>query len=122
MYKRIVYSIVFVVIVIAGLLTRRVGWLPASAGDAMWAMMMFCIWRVVCPAMKLRWVATGSLVTCYAVEVSQLIRWPWLVTFRSTTIGHLILGQGFLWSDLIAYTVGVVAIAAVASVIEKRLS
>ena len=56
----------------------------------------------------------------YCVEFSQLIRWPWLVEFRSTTIGHLMLGQGFLWSDLIAYMIGIQLFYILTDYIEKK--
>lgn len=99
-----------VAIVSLGLASRRVAWLPSGCGDALWAMMMYCLWRIVFVRRTLRWIALCSLSTCYAVELSQLIRWPWLVSFRSTTVGHLLLGQGFLWTDLVAYTAGILII------------
>lgn len=108
--KRIVYLVLIVGIVCAGLLSRRVGWLPAGCGDGLWAMMMFCLWRVVFIRRRLWWVAFSSLVTCYCVEASQLIGWQWLVDLRHTLIGHLLLGQGFLLSDLVAYTIGIAII------------
>ncbi|MGC1717640.1 MAG: DUF2809 domain-containing protein [Isosphaeraceae bacterium] len=33
---------------------------------------------------------------------------PWIDSIRQTTLGGLILGFGFLWSDLACYAVGVV--------------
>jgi len=41
------------------------------------------------------------------VEISQLYQVEWLNNIRSTTLGRLVLGQGFLWSDIISYTVGI---------------
>ena len=108
--KRTVYIVLMAVIVFAGLWSRRVAWVPAGMGDALWAMLMYCLWRVVFIRRRLRWVALCSLFACYAVEFSQLLRWPWLVSFRSTAVGHLLLGQGFLWTDLVAYTAGIVFI------------
>ncbi|MCA9011825.1 MAG: DUF2809 domain-containing protein [Planctomycetaceae bacterium] len=32
---------------------------------------------------------------------------PWLDSLRQTILGRLILGFGFLWSDLLCYTAGV---------------
>ena len=42
-----------------------------------------------------------------AVEVSQLYHAPWIDSIRHTTLGGLILGFDFLWSDLVCYAVGV---------------
>ena len=50
-----------------------------------------------------------SLVLAFAVEVSQLYHSPWIDGIRSTTLGGLVLGFGFLWSDLVCYLVGIAA-------------
>ncbi|MES2316729.1 MAG: DUF2809 domain-containing protein [Pseudomonadota bacterium] len=41
------------------------------------------------------------------VEASQLWQPPWLNAIRATSIGHLVLGQGFQWGDVLVYTCGV---------------
>jgi len=47
-----------------------------------------------------------SLALAFAVEVSQLYHAPWIDSIRSTTLGGLVLGFGFLWTDLVCYLVG----------------
>ncbi len=47
------------------------------------------------------------MATALFVELSQLIHWGWLDALRSTLPGRLVLGQGFLASDLVCYAVGV---------------
>ena len=42
-----------------------------------------------------------------AVELSQLYHAPWIDSIRHTTLGGLILGFGFVWSDLVCYALGV---------------
>jgi len=42
------------------------------------------------------------------IEMSQLYQAEWINNIRHTTLGGLILGQGFLWSDIVAYTAGVI--------------
>ena len=42
-----------------------------------------------------------------AIELGQLYHAPWIDSIRQTTLGGLILGFGFLWSDLACYAVGV---------------
>ena len=42
-----------------------------------------------------------------AIEISQLYHAPWIDSIRQTTVGGLILGFGFLWSDLVCYALGV---------------
>ena len=43
-----------------------------------------------------------------SVELSQLYHSPWIDQIRDTTVGGLILGYGFLWSDIVCYGVGIV--------------
>lgn len=117
---RIGYLIGLALIIVLGLLSRRVDWLPEETGDALWAVMVYSLLRVIFPTSRLRYIALGSLVVSYCVEFSQLIRWPWLVAFRSTTIGHLMLGQGFLWSDIVAYTIGILLFYLLTDYIEKK--
>jgi hypothetical protein len=52
-------------------------------------------------------VAVATLVACYSIESSQLYHAPWIDTLRHTRVGGLVLGYGFLWSDVACYTVGV---------------
>lgn len=117
---RIGYLIGLALIIVSGLLSRKVDWLPEETGDALWAIMVYCLLRVIFPMARLLNIALGSLAVSYCVEFSQLIRWPWLVEFRSTTIGHLMLGQGFLWSDIVAYTIGIVLFYILTDYIEKK--
>lgn len=106
---RLIYVCAIAVLIVLGLLSRRVSFVPESFGDALWAVVMYCCWRILLIKRPLYIAAVCALVTSFAVEFSQLIKWEWLTRVRSTTIGHLLLGQGFLWSDLIAYTVGIAA-------------
>ena len=42
----------------------------------------------------------------YGIELSQLYHALWIDAIRNTTLGGLIIGFGFLWSDLVCYTIG----------------
>lgn len=112
------FLLLFLIIAL-GLLSRKVSLLPQETGDALWAMMVFCLMRIVMPKAGLLKVSLMALAISFAVEFSQLIRWQWLVDLRSTTVGHLVLGQGFLWKDLVAYTIGIVLIYTTSSLSEK---
>lgn len=110
MKMRLFYVILSFFLIIVGLLSRRVSAIPAEVGDALWAMLLFCLFRCLGFGSSTRSVALLTLVTAYAVEFMQLIRWPWLVRLRSTTIGHLVLGSDFSAPDLVAYSLGVLII------------
>jgi hypothetical protein len=51
--------------------------------------------------------AVISLGLAFLVEISQLYHAPWIDSIRQTTLGALVLGFGFLWTDLVCYTVGI---------------
>ena len=104
---RVIYFCAIILLIPVGLLSRRVAALPDACGDALWSMMVFCCWRIVLARKKPITIAAAALLTAFAVEFSQLVRYDWLDSFRSTFIGHMMLGQGFLWTDLVADAVGV---------------
>ena len=106
---RLIYIGAIAVLIVIGLLSRKASFVPQCFGDALWAVVMYCCWRIVLVKRPPYVAAAFALVTSFAVEFSQLIKWRWLVELRSTKIGHLLLGQGFLCNDLIAYTVGIAA-------------
>lgn len=97
-----------------GLASRRwPGALPAALGkypgDALWATMVVLGWCALRPRARLREIALLAVLTCVAVEVAKLWQAPWLVAFRHTPVGHLLLGQAFSWQNLVAYGLGVLA-------------
>lgn len=100
----------------AGLASRRYpGLFPAFvaryAGDTLWAAMVFWLLALGWRRGSTGRVAAGALAISFAVEFSQLYRAGWIDAVRDTRIGALVLGNGFLWSDLACYTVGVAAAA-----------
>ncbi len=117
--RRLFYFLAIVFLIFLGLSSRKVSGIPEETGDALWAMMVFCLIRLVFIRQKLSCIALASLLVSYAVEFQQMIKWPWLVEFRRTFIGHMLLGQGFLWIDLVAYTIGIVIVFLIFSRVEK---
>lgn len=106
MKQRIKYAVVSIIIIIAGLLSRRIHGMPLWIGDLLYATMMYFMLRFVLLRKTVLFIAVISLLICFAIEFSQLWQAPWLNQLRSTLPGKLILGQGFLWEDLLAYTLG----------------
>ncbi len=117
---RICYLCLIALLILAGLLSRKASFLPGCIGDALWAIAVFCCWRIILIDKRRLICAAAALVTSFAVEFSQLLTPEWLVKLRSTFIGHMLLGQGFLWSDLAAYTVGIAVIFTITSLIGRR--
>jgi len=83
------------------------GFIAAYAGDTLWALAAFLGFGLILPRASTRTIAISAMTLSVAVELSQLYHAPWIDSIRHTTIGGLILGFGFLWSDLACYAVGV---------------
>jgi hypothetical protein len=109
---RFVYIIAATVVVITGLASRRYqGQLPAFlaeyAGDTLWALMLFLLVSTVLAGRPILTRAAISLALAFLVEISQLYHAPWINSIRQTTLGGLVIGFGFLWTDLVCYSVGI---------------
>lgn len=118
---RVKYVFIICFIILLGLLSRRISVVPLFVGDILWAVMIFYIVRFFFIHKSLKGVFLISLLFCYFIEVSQLYQAGWINNLRNTTIGGLILGHGFLWSDILAYTFGV-TIAAIFELLKHKLS
>ena len=110
---RITFFLCAVVVTIVGLASRRYqAFLPEFigeyAGDTLWALMLFLLVSTLVADRTVISRATISLVLACLVEISQLYHAPWIDSIRQTTLGGLVLGFGFLWTDLACYTVGIV--------------
>jgi hypothetical protein len=104
---RLYYFIAIISVITLGLLSRRVDFMPTWVGDMLWALMIYVMVRFILIKSLVKKVAIISIVFCFAIEISQLYQAPWINQMRQTLPGRLILGQGFLWSDLLAYCAGV---------------
>jgi len=123
--SRLVYAGWIAVVIAVGLASRsaRVGvFLPefvrAYAGDTLWALMMFLGLGLVFPRTRTGGIALAALGISFAVEFSQLYQAEWIDRIRATTIGGLVLGRGWVATDLICYAVGV-GIGAVGETLKK---
>jgi len=106
------YLLFIVIIVLSGLASRHYSaslphLVKLYLGDALWALMVFLMVVFLFHKKSTRWVALAALVFSYSIETSQLYHAPWIDILRANRLGGLVLGFGFLWSDLVCYTVGV---------------
>jgi len=110
--NRIHYLIFSVATIIIGLTSRFYSeYLPdvvnLGLGDSLWALMIYWMMAFLFPRIPIVRLTILSLSVCFLVEFSQLIQVDWLNSIRSHFLGALVLGKGFLWSDLLAYSIGV---------------
>jgi len=89
------------------------------AGDTLWAAAAYISIASLVPAFRRPIVATLALALSVLVEFSQLYHAPWIDSIRSTRIGALLLGHGFLWTDLLCYSVGVLLALAVDALLTR---
>lgn len=104
---RITYFVVFLSIIFLGILSRKIPFIPLWIGDFLYAVMIYFLVRIFFPSKKFWLVILLSLFICYGIEFLQLYQGNWIVELRKTLFGRYVLGQGFLWSDILAYTFGI---------------
>ncbi|MCT4617802.1 MAG: DUF2809 domain-containing protein [Marinisporobacter sp.] len=110
--NRWIYSTLVILVIFSGLSLRAFPqylprWFVNYAPDTLWALMIFLLVGGMLNNKSTKAIGISSLLFCYFIEITQLYHTPWIDAIRETTIGGLILGFGFLWSDLVCYTVGI---------------
>lgn len=102
------YLLVAFLVILLGILSRKVNSIPFFIGDILYAIIIYSIVHFfIYPNNKI-FKFTIPLSICFIIELSQLIDSNWLNTLRHTTLGRYTLGEGFLWSDLLCYTFGII--------------
>ena len=96
--------------------------IPLSTGDLLYAVMIYVLVRIVLIDKKAIQIAIISLLICYAIEFLQLYQGDWMIELRKTLFGKYVLGQGFLWTDIVAYTCGIAIAFFVERMILKRFT
>ena len=110
--SRILYLLLVAITIVSGLASRHYAnclpqWVQSYLGDTLWALMVFLLVGSLFHTKSTLWAAIVALAFSYLIEISQLYHAPWIDALRANWLGGLILGFGFLWSDLVCYTVGI---------------
>lgn len=123
--NRILYLILTIITIILGLLSRKVQGLPqiisSYSGDILWALMVFFLFAFLFNKKSTIFILIISIIFSYGIEITQLYHVPWIDSIRATSLGGLILGFGFLWSDIVCYTVGIIIGSVIDFIINKKL-
>lgn len=104
--KRLYYFIILLLIIFLGIFSREFDEIPVCTGDFLYAVMMYVFIKILLIDKKPTQILILSLLICYTIEFSQLYQADWINALRQTLFGRYVLGQGFLWSDIMAYTFG----------------
>jgi len=105
--SRISYLLITFVIIVIGIFSRKIAFVPFFVGDVLYAVMVYFGIRFLFIRLKKIKSAFIALLICYCIELLQLYDAEWIIKVRNTLFGHYVLGQGFLWSDIAAYSFGV---------------
>ena len=101
---------IFILVTIGFGIFSRSSYIPKSIypylGDFLYTIMFFFIFAFIFPKQYSYKIAILSIGLCFAIEISQLYQADWINILRNTTLGKWTLGSGFLWSDLVCYTLG----------------
>ncbi|WP_431244791.1 DUF2809 domain-containing protein [Flavobacterium sp. P21] len=116
---RIQYLLLFLSVIFLGILSRKISLIPLWIGDFLYAVMIYFLVRIVFLNKKATYIFILSLLICYGIEFLQLYQAPWIIELRKTLFGRYVLGQGFLWSDILAYTAGILFIFFIEKIILK---
>lgn len=105
--SRFSYLIIVLTVIILGIFSRKIAYIPLFIGDFLYAVMIYFGIRFLFINLNKIKAAILSLTICYCIELLQLYDAEWIIALRTTLAGRYILGQGFLWSDMLAYSFGV---------------
>ncbi|RAS82021.1 DUF2809 domain-containing protein [Priestia endophytica] len=122
--RNIIYIMLMIIIIFLGIVVRKKSaYFPRIVnlylGDILWALLIFLGFSFLMEKKGLKIVIFLSLLFCYGIEISQLYHAEWIDAVRSTTLGGLVLGYGFLFGDLVSYTVGILC-GALCTILLKR--
>ena len=106
--RRVLYFILIIITILLGILSRKINGIPTFFGDTLYAVMVYFGMRFFFINFNIKKTAILALLFCFAIEFLQLYDAERMLAIRRTTMGHYVLGQGFLWSDLAYYTLGVI--------------
>lgn len=106
------YFILTILTMILGLLSRKFMYyipnlIAPYLGDILWATMVYFGFRFLFPKLNTNICFLIAIIFSFVIEFSQIYQAQWINNIRATLIGSLILGHGFLWSDLVCYTIGI---------------
>lgn len=106
---RLIYLFILIVTVATGLISRELSpsVVPLFIGDILWGLAVFLLLKLIFIAKPLSTIVIISLIYTWATEFSQLYQAPWIDNLRQTFFGKVMLGETFLFGDIVSYTIGI---------------
>ncbi len=97
--------------ILLGLLSRKMSVIPTITGDVLYAVMIYWLSRFLFTGKSVLFSLVATIIFCFNIEFLQVVQYPLLRSIRSNPLLRLVFGQGFLWSDLVAYCIGAIGAA-----------
>jgi hypothetical protein len=110
--RRINYLFLIIIVVTLGLASRHFSklfprWVELYVGDTLWALNVFFVLGFIFKKNSSYLIAIVAYIFSVLIEISQLYHTPWIDGLRANQFVAVILGFGFLWSDLVCYLIGI---------------
>lgn len=110
--RRINYLFLIIIVVTLGLASRYFsklfpGWVELYIGDTLWALNLFFVFGFIFKKNSSYLIAIVAYIFSLLIEISQLYHTPWIDSMRTNQFVAVIIGFGFLWSDLVCYFIGI---------------
>ncbi len=70
--------------------------------------MVFYLFTIVLYKAPLKKILLATFIFSFMIEFSQLYQADWINQIRDIKLFALVLGHGFLWTDLLCYSVGII--------------
>ncbi len=122
------WHLIFIAITIPLGLASRVHGLPMPGivrtygGDTLSAVCIFFVVRFATPSKSIAHSVVLGFSICVLIEIQQLYKAPWLVHLRNDTPLGILLGHGWLWSDIVCYLAGSLLGASVTATLDRQRS
>ncbi|MFI0430998.1 DUF2809 domain-containing protein [Mariniflexile sp. HMF6888] len=106
-YLTVTITLLIVEVLIATFL--KSGFIRHTFGDYLVVILMYCFFKSFIKG-KHFYIAMGVLAFSFAIEFSQLVNILKPLSLQNSHSAKLILGSTFQFSDLVAYTLGIVTV------------
>jgi len=105
------YLFLIALAAVLGILSRKFGnllptFIALYAGDTLWAFALYFIVSLFSLKRSFGFRFWSTCLLSVVDELLQLYHAPWIDGLRSLPVGALILGNQFVWSDLLCYLAG----------------
>lgn len=88
-------------------------------GDFLVVILLYCFFRTFLKASVFK-VAVLVLLISYVVEVLQYFKIVKLLGLQKSKLANIVIGNSFEWFDMVAYTLGILAVLLIEKLISKQ--